>query len=35
MEFEMCMRRIFGDEANHIAGGCLMGSYRKNGYRSF
>jgi hypothetical protein len=35
MEFEMCMRRIFGNEANHIAGGCLLDNYRKKWVQKF
>ena len=29
MDFELCMRRVFGDEAVHIAGGCLDDSFRQ------
>jgi hypothetical protein len=28
MEFETCMRRLFGDEASHIASSCLNEGYR-------
>jgi hypothetical protein len=28
MEFETCMRRVFGDEARHIASSCLNEGYR-------
>ena len=28
MEFETCMRRVFGDEASHIASSCLNDKYR-------
>lgn len=28
MEFETCMRRVFGDEASHIASSCLNDEYR-------
>ena len=28
MEFETCMRRVFGDEASHIASSCLNERYR-------
>lgn len=28
MAFEICMRRVFGDEADHIAGSCLDEEYR-------
>lgn len=28
MQFECCMRRVFGDDADHIASGCLNGEYR-------
>lgn len=28
MEFETCMRRVFGDEADHIASSCLNDEYR-------
>jgi hypothetical protein len=28
MEFETCMRRVFGDEASHIASSCLKDAYR-------
>jgi len=28
MEFETCMRRVFGDEASHIASSCLNEAYR-------
>jgi len=29
MQFECCMRRVFGDDAKHIAGSCLDEAYRK------
>jgi hypothetical protein len=28
MQFETCMRRVFGDEASHIASSCLNEDYR-------
>lgn len=28
MQFETCMRRVFGDEASHIASSCLNENYR-------
>jgi len=28
MEFETCMRRVFGDKASHIASACLNEDYR-------
>jgi len=28
MQFEGCMRRVFGDDAYHIAGSCLDGTFR-------
>ncbi|MBU1734630.1 MAG: hypothetical protein KKC28_06370 [Verrucomicrobia bacterium] len=29
MQFEFCMRRVFGDDARHIASSCLDGNYRR------
>ena len=33
MEFEFCMRRVFGNDADHIASGCLNGKFRSEWIR--
>lgn len=35
MQFEFCMRRVFGDKARQIAGACLDDSYRKGWVEKF
>lgn len=35
MEFEHCMRRVFGDEAYHIAGSCLDDNFRNGWVKKF
>ena len=35
MQFEFCMRRVFGDEARHIAGSCLDANFRKEWVERF
>ena len=35
MAFENCMRKVFGDEASHIAGACLDNDYRNEWVQKF
>ncbi len=35
MQFEFCMRRVFGDEARHIAGSSVDENYRKSWVERF